>query len=174
MEDRKPVLGHFLQWQEADLLERQPMSQLSFSGNSSSRCAKYASWNFYPMVSVLASRRQLMCSHLGLPPSCPSVPSSLTYSSYGLVPDFLITLLWVFPCLLETPLKYRWLKWLQTHHVPDWIPGVSSAHSKTRTVNDTTVCPAMQVRNLCHFLDFLCSTLCIPNPPPGPAILPPK
>lgn len=110
VEGRKPVLPHFLQGQEAHLLERQSVSHLSFSVSSSSNSAKYASWNFYPRISVLASRRQLMCSHLCLPPSCPSVPSHLTYSFYGMVSDFLVTLLWGFSCLLETLFKYRWLK----------------------------------------------------------------
>lgn len=58
----------------------------------------------------LHGRRQLMCSHLGLPPSCPSAPKFFIHSSYGMVPDFLITCLWVFSCSLETSLKYRWLK----------------------------------------------------------------
>lgn len=43
VKDGKPMLGQFLQRQEAHLLERQPMSHLSFSGSSSSHCAKYAS-----------------------------------------------------------------------------------------------------------------------------------
>lgn len=43
VKDGKPMFGQFLQRQEAHLLERQPMSHLSFSGSSSSHCAKYAS-----------------------------------------------------------------------------------------------------------------------------------
>lgn len=130
-------------------------------------CAKPISWT---SAQQSHSRRQLICSQIGLPFSHPNDPSSLAY------PDFLITLLWVLSYFLETSLNYWWLtSKITSNSMPNWILSLSPAHSKTKTMNDFIIFLIMPIRNLFHILDFfLYFALSMPNPPLGLTIFPPK